>query len=270
MIRTWLLSGDKHRNFNNILTIAKMDYKPEETAIIILGDCGADYYLNESDRKFKNALQETGFTFYFLRGNHEERPALVEGMTIEFDGEVNNDVYVHPSWPQIRYFIDGQIYLIDGYTCLTIGGAYSVDKYYRQAQGWQWFPGEQLTKEEMNIIEKSIEGIHVDFVFTHTCPLTYEPRDLFLSVVDQSTVDKSMEEWLDRIEDKFRWFIWLFGHYHADRLVRPNMEMMYHTFDTIQDIYERHYTMNYRYIPKDPNFYMDDCRYHWRLEEKEE
>ena len=32
-----------------------------------------------------------------------------------------------------------------------------------------------------------------DLVLSHTCPIIYEPTDLFLFVVDQSTVDKTTE-----------------------------------------------------------------------------
>ena len=34
----------------------------------------------------------------------------------------------------------------------------------------------------------------VDVVFSHTCPLKYEPVEVFLPGIDQSTVDKSTEE----------------------------------------------------------------------------
>lgn len=33
----------------------------------------------------------------------------------------------------------------------------------------------------------------------HTVPLKYEPVEVFMARVDQSKVDKSTEEWLDRL-----------------------------------------------------------------------
>lgn len=37
---------------------------------------------------------------------------------------------------------------------------------------------------------------------SRTTPLKYEPVEVFLPGVDQSQVDKSTEEWLDRMEEK--------------------------------------------------------------------
>lgn len=54
-------------------------------------------------------------------------------------------------------------------------------------------------------------------MLSHTCPIIFEPTDLFLSVVDQATVDKSMERYLGEIEYKLDYEAWLWGHYHQFR-----------------------------------------------------
>lgn len=53
-------------------------------------------------------------------------------------------------------------------------------------------------------VEKQLNrvGWMVDVVLTHTVPLKYEPVEMYLDGIDQSKVDKSTEEWLDKIEDK--------------------------------------------------------------------
>ena len=56
-----------------------------------------------------------------------------------------------------------------------------------------------------------------DLVLSHTCPIIYEPKDLFLSSIDQSTVDKTMEQYLGEIEYKITYYLWLWGHFHAYR-----------------------------------------------------
>lgn len=58
----------------------------------------------------------------------------------------------------------------------------------------------------------------VDLVISHTCPIAYEPRDLFLTSIDQSQIDKSMELYLGEIEAILKYRRWAFGHFHADRL----------------------------------------------------
>lgn len=61
-------------------------------------------------------------------------------------------------------------------------------------------------------------------MLSHTAPLKYEKGELFLDGVIQSDVDKSMEQWLDEIEDKLEYKHWWFGHYHGEK---DNMTMLF-------------------------------------------
>ena len=55
-------------------------YEPAETALIILGDAGINFYLNKTDKKNKKIINNTGYIIYCVRGNHEERPENIETM----------------------------------------------------------------------------------------------------------------------------------------------------------------------------------------------
>ena len=55
--------------------------------------------------------------------------------------------------------------------------------------------------------------------FFHSTPLKYEPIEVFLAGIDQSKVDKSTEEWLDRIEDRLKYEKWYCGHYHTEKKI---------------------------------------------------
>ena len=254
MIKTWLVRGDCHGNFlwmNDSLT----DYKPEETAVIILGDACTNYYLNKSDWKKKRDIENRGYYLYLIRGNHEARPQDVDGMEQMFDPEVHGVVYYEPEFPHIRYFLDYGFYDIDGYTCLIIGGAYSVDKQWRLIRACLteetnipkrtgWFANEQLTAEERADCEEMIKafaatGKIVDFIMTHTCPYSWEPRDMFLNNIDQSTVDETTERWLEEVIKLVPWRMYLFGHFHADRLERPYVEQFFNDLDKLKDIDQR-------------------------------
>ena len=249
MIRNVLITGDTHgRVTQRILNIARNypDFVPEETAIIILGDAGINFYLNKSDKKNKYQINNYGYKIYCVRGNHEERPQNIDTMDFVYDEEVGNWVYWEDEYPNIRYLADGGIYNFKGYRCLAIGGAYSVDKWWRlqqaAAQGSSfsgWFKDEQLTPEEREVILQTMENEKVDFIFTHTCPSIYEPKDLFLDCVDQSTVDKSMEYWLNDVKNTVDWKIWCFGHFHADRVEYPCVEQFYYQYEEIDKIYNR-------------------------------
>lgn len=272
MIKNWLVTGDTHGLvMTRLMNIDTVKYIPEETAIIILGDSGINFYLNKTDKKNKKSINNTGFTVYCVRGNHEERPENLPDMITEWDETVQNKVYLEPEFPNIKYFIDGQDYEIAGKTTLVIGGAYSVDKWYRLARAGVngkldpnytnskktgWFPAELLTSEEMGQIELNINGNYYDVILTHTCPESWEPRDLFLSGLDQSTVDKSMEQWFDVIKTQIDWKIWLFGHYHDDRLVRPGVEMYYKDIEDWNDIMKRWEDPEHLdwWLKKDPNY----------------
>ena len=105
--------------------------------------------------------------------------------------------------------------------------------------GYQWFSSEQLTADEMEKISAENFGQNFDFILSHTCPISWEPTDLFLSMIDQSTVDKSMELWLEEFKDEIQWNVWLFGHYHADRLERPHVEMFFKDMEDLDTIWKR-------------------------------
>ncbi len=163
-------------------------------------------------------------------------------------------VYIEIEFSNIRFLVDGGTYNINGYSVLTIGGAYSIDKWYRlnrngiytiedenytNAKKTGWFPDEMLCLEEMKTIFNNVSGKHFDFVITHTAPISWEPKDLFLDFVDQNLVDKSMELFLEELQASVDWGIWIFGHYHANRIERPRVEQYFTYFEDMETIWNR-------------------------------
>ena len=128
-------------------------------------------------------------------------------------------VFVEDAYPNLLFAVDGEVYDMDGQQTIVIGGAYSVDKYYRLANGWSWWPDEQPSPEIKAGVEKVLDyhNWKVDVVLSHTTPLKYEPVEVFLPQVDQSKVDKSTEIWLDSIEDRLTYQRWYAGHYHTEK-----------------------------------------------------
>lgn len=273
MITRWLLTGDCHGEFTRFKNYDKEVQQDENTAVIILGDAGLNWTLDEHDSQMKNFLSKRyKFRIYCVRGNHEARPADVPGMKLVYDEDVGGEVYMQEKWSNIRYFKDWGIYLIDGLEVAVIGGAYSVDKWFRLDRGAIWFENEQLTDEEMLAATMELTGAEVDMVFTHTCPVCWEPWDLFLHGIDQSRVDKSMELFLEEIAKCFGWKVWLFGHYHEDRLERPGVEQFFRETEPLKTVWER--WQNYEkdnesldwWLPKSPMFHDKD----FLLEQREE
>jgi 3-oxoacid CoA-transferase subunit A len=120
------------------------------------------------------------------------------------------------------------------YNVYVLGGAYSADKYYRLDmnamgyKGYRWFPDEQMSKQEMDM---AMEGMRhedeIDVILSHTCPFLYIPRYMFLSGIDQSTVDDTMEHWMDAVENTINYKKWYCGHWHTDRVI-DKMRFMFH------------------------------------------
>ena len=246
-IKHFFLSGDTHGWRGLLERIRLLETPPEETALIILGDAGINYWLNKSDQKGKLILNSFGYTIYCVRGNHEQRPELIPTMKKIFDDNVENFVWYEEEFPYIRYFLDGRMYMINDLSTLVIGGAYSVDKWWRLASGNQWFEQEQLSFEEREIIENAHAGCHFDLVLSHTCPYSWRPTDLFLSAIDQTTVDNTMELWMNDFKDMINYDVWAFGHYHDDRLVRPGVIMLYKEIINLDNIHNPNLTKGPQY-----------------------
>ena len=227
MIKHFLITGDIHGCLTRFTNIDTNSFPPEETAIIILGDAGFNYYFDARDIRLKNQAKKLGFTFFCVRGNHESRPEDISTMIKEYNRIICNDVYYEIEYPNIFYLIDGLEYWFDDINALILGGAYSVDKDYRRARGWAWWANEQLSPEEQCAILKKYQGKYFQFIFSHTCPLSWEPTEMFLSFIDQSKVDKSTETWLEEIEKTVDYDFWLFGHFHADKIINNNAAMLY-------------------------------------------
>lgn len=210
----FFITGDTHGQFARIESFCNIVGTTKEDILCILGDAGINYYLGKKDWKLKQYLRTLPVTLFCIHGNHEERPFNIPTYKIK---EWNNGrVYYEEEFPNILFAIDGEIYDINGKSCLVIGGAYSVDKEYRLAKGWAWFKDEQPSKEIIRYVEKQIiKQRHFDIVLTHTCPINTEPRHMFLVGIDQSKVDKTTELFLQRVADWITFDEWYFGHYHG-------------------------------------------------------
>lgn len=130
-------------------------------------------------------------------------------------------------FPNILFPVDGDIFDIEGKQCIVIGGAYSVDKFYRLRMGYKWFPDEQPTPTIKEYVAQQIRMNSVDIVFSHTCPFKYIPTECFLPGIDQSTVDNSTEHWLDTIEEILNYKAWYLGHWHINKRIDKMHFLMY-------------------------------------------
>lgn len=222
------VTGDLHGDACELLS--RMSDIPEEdegSTILIAGDvgiaCGEEY-----NRDLVDVMVELPYTFVVMRGNHDTR--YVRDFTNKRYGAMNisrvewcgGPAVVDEYAQNIVYLADeGGMYHPNGHNMLVIPGAYSVDYDYRVRNGYQTEKDEKLSDSEMSRLSDMAAHEPIDVVVSHTCPWSWYPKieDLFLGYVTQSSVDVSMERWLDSIYGLVASSCkrWTFGHYHADR-----------------------------------------------------
>ena len=220
------ITGDTHGEFSRIARFCDKMHTTTDDILIILGDVGINYFGHDSDYVRKKEIAKLPITLFCIHGNHEQRPEHIKGYheTSWHGGKV----YMEDNFPTLLFAKDGEFYDIAGARTIVIGGAYSVDKYYRLMRNWGWWPDEQPSEEIKAYVEQQLEHCNwtVDMVLSHTVPVKYEPTEVFLQGLDQSTVDKSTEIWLGEIEKRLSYRKWYAGHYHTEKCV-DKLEIMF-------------------------------------------
>ena len=226
-------TGDIHGNAKGVVAFAEQYELTKSDIIVILGDVGANYYGNHRDRYCKDALARMKPTVFCIHGNHERRPGTLPGYKQkEWNGGL---VWYEDEYPNLLFARDGDIFNMEGVQHLVIGGAYSVDKYYRLERNYQWFADEQPSAEVKAYVEEQVANRHIDIILSHTCPFRYEPLEAFLPMIDQNTVDDSTERWLDMIEAAADYKAWLCGHWHIEKQI-DKLRFLFHDVVTLEMI----------------------------------
>ena len=130
---------------------------------------------------------------------------------------------------------DGELW-----NCTTITVVYNytnlyyIDKYYRIRNGLPWFETEQPDEAIKKYVEQKLDKVNwqLDIVLSHTVPIECEPVWAFIPGLDQSTVDKSTEKWLQYIYDNLEFTEWYAGHYHVE-CEEGGVRIMFEEYDEI-------------------------------------
>ena len=131
------------------------------------------------------------------------------------------------------FAIDGEIYEIEGKRYIVIGGAYSIDKSWRNLHNYGWWESEQPNAKIKAFVEKQLKKNEIDIILSHTCPRKYEPIEAFLPIIDQATVDTSTEDWLDVIEETVDYKAWYCGHWHIDKKI-DKMHFIFESWEIVE------------------------------------
>lgn len=256
------VTGDIHgAGYEVSHRIAQIDNPKEDDKIIVCGDAGFEY-MDYIQGAAKKAAKKFPGSWIIMRGNHDSR-YWKEHCKISYNNEgfpyiwepynnswllTDDGQYLYQKkYPNIFYIRDdGGLYRINGYSFLFIPGAYSVDKYYRLETNRPWNEEEQLTRDEQERLFQLVNysnlfDLPIDFVIGHTFPLYIEPyyRYLFLDFIDQSSVDKTTEKFLNALSFQFEknnaFKHYFGGHFHDDKELTDKYTMLYHDVVNIED-----------------------------------
>lgn len=238
------VTGDKHGDFiaghedyAKIKTFCDTFETTLDDVMIILGDHGIHYDDRWGDHHARERLSKLPIRFVLLHGNHDMRPN--KSWDLRWVKDFNGLCYIDPEASNIYYTVEFGWYRFGEKRVFVVCGAYSVDKYYRITmaaqghKGYRWFADEQLSEEErsraFDIFKEFVGKEEQVIVMSHTCPIRFKPTTGLISGIDNSTVDTTMEWFLDDIYDKFQSNIsmWCCGHWHVDKVFGP-MKFMYH------------------------------------------
>ena len=231
------LLGDIHGDWRILTYLCKKLNKDD--IVIQLGDHGVNYYGTGQDDNLKKKIAKLDCTFIFLTGNHDVRSSKFKGYSLT---EINNDeikgsFYVNGKYPNQLFTPMFGVMEIKDNKMLFLCGSYSVDKWFRIQNGWNWFEDEQLSEDEkLEVLDLITEDNSFDYVLSHTCPYKYQPTHLFLDCIDQSSVDNSMEYFLQDVESQINYEHWFFAHFHSTEKCWDKGTMIYENLIPLEEI----------------------------------
>ena len=130
----YYITGDTHGDFTRIARFCERFQPTQDDVMIILGDAGFNYYGGKRDQRAKQWMTDIPITIFSIHGNHEMRPGTIPSYHLQqWHGGM---VFVEDMYPNLLFAVDGEVYDLNGHPTIVIGGAYSVEKYYRLANGW--------------------------------------------------------------------------------------------------------------------------------------
>ena len=182
---------------------------------IILGDGSFMWPGNQkNEEKIYGELARRKFPILCVIGNHE--PILGMDNVPETDIGIGETVYQIWKHPFIAYLKRGKVYSIDGFKCLVLGGALSIDKNGHIPQK-TWWEREYWSEAEKQDVLNLLKTENVfDFVLSHTGPEKINNLILGYSNPFRTTISDEVAVLNDRIDAKIQCQDWFCGHLHRD------------------------------------------------------
>lgn len=151
-----LFAGDTHNNTTDLEYLVYIARQNQVDLIFQVGDFG---FILQTNRL--NLVSEilAGMPLAWLDGNHEN---FEEMLRLGLDPNGHKPV---EALPGITYYPRGCRFILGATTCMSFGGAVSVDKTERIPLV-DWWPWEEITEAQIAAVQPG----PVDLLLTHDCP----------------------------------------------------------------------------------------------------
>lgn len=207
-----LLVGDLHDNphWLSRIVLPAAD-KLAVDAIVQLGDFG--YWPNAA---VPGIAAESPVPFYFLDGNHEHHPQLIEDVKVAKGSTGASEFDPVRLDRSLWYLPRGSRWTWDGVRLGALGGAHSIDRQLRKP-GVSWFPQEAITSEDL---ARHADAGPCQVLFTHDAPLSARVPTMPRSAMSGSwraelPACDAHRALLDEAVDSARCRYLVHGHFHV-------------------------------------------------------
>lgn len=219
------ITGDTHGDYD----IEKIDkIKTRLTSadyLIICGDFGV--YWQERNEALVKYYSELPCTILWVDGNHEGFEIIDDLPLVNFYGGI-----AQKCWKNCYRLLRGEIYIIDGISFFTFGGAESIDKYTR-VPFVSWWEREMPSEAEMRHGLERLDsfGGKVDIILSHDAPAWWNEEYYSNPIVN------NLNKYFDYIYQTYEWGWWFFGHHHIDECFSDNLLCcLYNKFVTVKNV----------------------------------
>ena len=209
-----LVTGDVH---GDILLLLEMVRSIEnDEMLFVTGDFGLFWFdINSNSDKYtilNNMLESKNAYIVFVDGNHENHNFINRTEISEFCG-----AKCHKLLPRVIHIMRGEIVNIDGIKIFCFGGAYSVDRFWRE-KNKTYFEEELPNENEYdsglnNLINADFK---VDYIITHTCQRRLVKK---LGQRHKAIEEIKLQNYIQWIVDNVEYKKHYFGHWHMDKKI---------------------------------------------------
>lgn len=226
------VTGDTHGEHARFRNPAYgMKNLSSQDTLIVCGDFGYLFRDDPREQNYLDFLSELPFCLLFADGNHENFDKINSyPMEMWCGGNVHVIRRNEKGIPKVIHLMRGQIFLIEGKKIFTFGGAYSIDRAWRQP-GYSWWFQEMPTDEEMKEAIQNLEKnqYNVDYIITHTAP-----EDTMCLFHPNHPEEKPLNNFLEWVRENTTYRHWYFGHLHEDRDLWRNQTVLWYEVRAVE------------------------------------